>query len=180
MTNNQCVILVNKDDEPVGTMEKMEAHKKGLLHRAFSVFIFNRKGEMLLQRRAMNKYHSGGLWTNACCSHPFPGEETQQGATRRLQEELGFQTPVQKAFEFIYRSEFSNGLAEHEFDHVFTGEYNGAIRANPDEVCDFCFKDIDGIRSSLQSHPDKFTTWFHIAFPKIESWWNEYYHHPVA
>jgi isopentenyl-diphosphate Delta-isomerase len=180
MNNNQYVILVNEEDEPVGKMEKMEAHQKGLLHRAFSVFIFNRKGEMLLQRRALNKYHSGGLWTNACCSHPYPDEDIEHAATRRLNEELGFETPVQKAFEFIYRSEFSNGLKEYEFDHVFTGEYNGIINRNPDEVCDFCYKDLEDIRESLHSHPEKFTTWFHIAFPKIETWWNEYYRHLVA
>ncbi|MES1216594.1 MAG: isopentenyl-diphosphate Delta-isomerase [Bacteroidota bacterium] len=180
MNNNQQVILVNEKDEVTGRMEKMEAHTKGLLHRAFSVFIFNRKGEMLLQRRALNKYHSGGLWTNACCSHPYPGEDVHDAAVRRLKEELGFQTPVQKAVEFIYHSEFTNGLAEHEFDHVFTGEYNGVIHANPEEVCDFCFKDIDDVRQSLKIHPEKFTTWFHIAFPKIETWWNEYYRPIVA
>src|SRR4051812_27158481 len=108
MKETEYVILVNEQDEVIGQTEKMEAHKKGLLHRAFSVFIFNRHGEMLLQRRAATKYHSAGLWTNACCSHPFPGEPTQQAAVRRLKEELGFQTPIQKAFEFLYRSEFAN------------------------------------------------------------------------
>lgn len=175
MNNNQHVVLVNEEDEAIGEMEKMEAHKKGLLHRAFSVFIFNRKGEMLLQRRALNKYHSGGLWTNACCSHPFPGESVRDAATRRLFEELGFETPVVKAFEFVYRSEFSNGLYEHEFDHVFTGEYDGRIEGNPDEVCDYCYKSLQDIRATLRDHPEKFTTWFHIAFPRIESWWNKYY-----
>jgi len=170
MNNNQFVILVNSEDEVVGKTEKMDAHKKGLLHRAFSVFIFNRKGEMLIQRRAFNKYHSGGLWTNACCSHPYPDEEVYDAAIRRLNEELGFQTPLQKAFQFIYHAEFSNGLAEHELDHVFTGSYDGPIRANPEEVCDFCYKSIEEISASLRSHPEKFTTWFHIAFPKIVAW----------
>ena len=109
-------------------MEKMEAHKKGLLHRAFSVFIFNGKGEMLLQQRALNKYHSGGLWTNACCSHPMPGEKTEDAADRRLKEELGFETPLEKIFDFVYKAEFDNGLTEYEFDHVFAGEYEGEIK----------------------------------------------------
>src|SRR6516164_10337979 len=116
---DQEVILVNEQDEPIGTMGKMEAHKKALLHRAFSVFIFNSKGEMLLQQRARDKYHSGGLWTNACCSHPKPGEEVQLAASRRLNEELGFNTPLTKIFDFIYQSSFENGLTEFEFDHVF-------------------------------------------------------------
>ena len=125
------VILVNEQDEQTGVMEKMEAHQKALLHRAFSVFIFNDKGELLLQQRASDKYHSGGLWTNTCCSHPNPDEETITAAQRRLKEEMGFTTKLSKAFDFIYKSEFSNGLTEHEFDHVFTGYYNGEI--HPDE-----------------------------------------------
>lgn len=169
------MILVNERDEAEGQMEKIEAHKKGLLHRAFSVFIFNSKGEMLLQRRALNKYHSGGLWSNACCSHPFPGEATEAGAARRLNEELGFVTNLTKAFDFTYRAEFSNGLTEYEFDHVFTGEYNGAIYPNNDEVCDFCYKSMEDIRNSLQSYPEKFTAWLTIVFPKIEEWWRDRY-----
>jgi isopentenyl-diphosphate delta-isomerase len=180
MTNDQYVILVDEKDHPKGTMEKMEAHEKGLLHRAFSVFIFNRRGDMLLQRRALKKYHSGGLWTNACCSHPNPDEDVHHAAVRRLKEELGFETILQKAFEFTYRSEYSNGLTENEFDHVFTGEYNGAIQADPKEVSDYCYKSIEDIRQSLSTNPEKFTTWFHIAFPKIENWWNEYYKHELA
>src|SRR4030095_7998604 len=124
------VILVDQEDRPSGTAEKMEAHRKGLLHRAFSVFIFNSKGEMLLQQRALSKYHSGGLWTNACCSHPAPGEKTKDGAIRRLNEELGFETPVEKVFDFVYKAEFDNGLTEHEFDHVFAGEYEGQLNVN--------------------------------------------------
>src|SRR4249919_2599143 len=115
---DQEVILVNEQNEAIGTMEKMEAHRKALLHRAFSVFIFNSKGEMLLQQRALNKYHSGGLWTNACCSHPRPGELIEDAATRRLKEELGFETPLKKIFQFTYQASFDNGLTEHEFDHV--------------------------------------------------------------
>src|SRR5688572_9486804 len=126
----QEVILVNEFDEAIGSMEKMEAHEKALLHRAFSVFLFNKKGEMLLQKRAASKYHSPSLWTNACCSHPMPGEETKQAALRRLDEELGFTTSINKAFHFTYKAVFDNGLTEHEFDHVFVGEYQGAMQLN--------------------------------------------------
>ena len=167
---NQQVILVNENDEEVGTIEKMEAHRKALLHRAFSVFIFNSKDEMLLQQRAKNKYHSAGLWTNACCSHPYPLESTEIGASRRLQEELGFTTELKKIFEFTYRSEFENGLTEFEFDHVFAGEYNGRMEPNADEVDECCFMTMEEIESKLLSHPQKFTPWFHIAFPMVKNW----------
>jgi isopentenyl-diphosphate delta-isomerase len=169
--NNEKVILVNEHDDMVGTMEKIDAHKQGLLHRAFSIFIFNSKGEMLLQQRAIDKYHSGGLWSNACCSHPVPGEKTQDAAERRLNEELGFETRIEKIFDFIYKTGFDNGLTEYEFDHVFAGEHEGQIKMNPKEVRDVCYKDISGIRNMLQTHPQEFTAWFHIAFPKIEEWW---------
>jgi isopentenyl-diphosphate delta-isomerase len=161
------VILVNEIDEPLGTMEKMEAHRKALLHRAFSVFIFNRKGEMLLQQRSPYKYHSAGLWTNACCSHPRPGEDTKAAAVRRLQEELGFTTVLEKSFDFTYRSEFENGLTEFEFDHVYTGVYEATIQPNREEVSDYCYQSLDEIRAGLQSHPGKYTSWFHLAFPLV-------------
>jgi isopentenyl-diphosphate delta-isomerase len=161
------VILVNEQDEPIGTMEKMEAHRKALLHRAFSVFIFNTKGEMLLQQRSKNKYHSAGLWTNACCSHPRPDEDIRAAATRRLQEELGISTHIRKIFDFIYRATFDNGLTEFEFDHVFIGTYDGIISPDKNEVNDYCFKPLDEIQSSLASHPSKYTNWFHIAFPRV-------------
>ena len=164
------IILVNEQDEPVGTMEKMEAHRKALLHRAFSVFIFNARGEMLLQQRSIKKYHSAGLWTNACCSHPKPGEDTKNAAETRLQEEMGFGTPLTKIFEFTYRSAFDNGLTEYEFDHVYAGTYDGPMQPSPDEVNDYCYKSLDEIKSSLQSHPAKYTTWFSIAFPLVEKW----------
>ena len=171
MKEEDKIILVNEHDDMVGTIDKMEAHKQGLLHRAFSVFIFNSKGEMLMQQRALTKYHSAGLWTNACCSHPMPGEKTIDAAQRRLMEELGFEAPIEKIFDFTYKAEFDNGLTEHEFDHVFAGEYEGEIDANPDEVKDFSYKEISEIKNMLQEHPQKFTAWFHIAFPKIEEWW---------
>jgi isopentenyl-diphosphate Delta-isomerase len=167
---DQEVILVNERDEPQGAMEKMEAHRKALLHRAFSVFIFNSKGEMLLQQRAKNKYHSAGLWTNACCSHPMPGENIEIAAKRRLKEELGFVTGLKKIFDFTYKHTFENGLTEFEFDHVFAGTYNNFISPDKDEVEDYCFKALDEIHSSLQSHPRKYTPWFHIAFPLVEEW----------
>ncbi len=171
MKEEDKIILVNEHDDMVGTMDKMEAHKQGLLHRAFSVFIFNSKGEMLMQQRALTKYHSAGLWTNACCSHPMPGEKTIDAAQRRLMEELGFEAPIEKIFDFTYKAEFDNGLTEHEFDHVFAGKYEGEIDVNPDEVKDFSYKEISEIKNMLQEHPQKFTAWFHIAFPKIEQWW---------
>ncbi|MBG9375646.1 isopentenyl-diphosphate Delta-isomerase [Panacibacter sp. DH6] len=165
------VILVNDNDEQVGVMEKMEVHQKALLHRAFSVFIFNEDGQMLLQQRAAKKYHSPKLWTNACCSHPRPGEPTEKAAQRRLREELGFHTELEKTFEFIYNAPFDNGLTEYEYDHVFTGFYEGDIKPNPAEVLDYCYMSMDEIAVSLQNYPHKYTVWFGIAFPRIMDWW---------
>ena len=164
------VILVNDQDEPTGFMEKMEAHREGLLHRAFSIFIFNEQGEMLLQQRANEKYHSANLWTNACCSHPLPGEDTLTAAHRRLMEEMGFDTKLAEAFSFTYKTDFDNGLTEHEFDHVFTGVYNGVIHANKEEVQDHSFLQLHVIRHNLKMHPEKYTSWFKIAFPKLEGY----------
>jgi len=165
------VILVNEQDEVLGVMEKMEAHEKALLHRAFSVFVFNEKGELLLQKRAITKYHSGGLWTNTCCSHPRPGESIEEAALRRLNEEMGFVTDLSKAFSFIYNASFSNGLTEHEFDHVFTGIYSGAIHINREEVETYVFRSLQEIASLLEQEPESFTAWFHIAFPKVRDWY---------
>lgn len=164
------VILVDAQDRQVGSMEKMEAHLKGELHRAFSIFIFNNNNEMLLQQRAITKYHSGGLWTNACCSHPRPNEETIDAADRRLQEELGFATPLTKIFDFQYNASFDNGLIEHEFDHVFIGYYGGNITPNPEEVQEVCYMSIEDILASVQSEPNIYTAWFCIAFPKVVEW----------
>src|SRR3989337_2762633 len=154
-------------------MEKMEAHREPILHRAFSVFIFNTKGEMLLQKRARHKYHSAGLWTNACCSHPRPGEDIETAASRRLAEEMGFSTRLEKIFEFIYKASFGNGLHEYEFDHVFMGEYNDNIHPDPNEVSDFRFMTMEAIQTSLQTDPGQYTAWFTIAFPKIAQWKNQ-------
>ena len=162
------VILVDENDIEVGLMEKMEAHQKGLLHRAISVFIFNKKGEMLIQQRAANKYHSGGLWSNACCSHPAPNESTFDAAHRRLKEEMGFDTSLQFAFSFVYKTVFDNGIAEYEFDHVFAGTYEGEIKPDPQEVKDYCYVKMDAIKDGLTQHQQKYSSWFAIAFPKIE------------
>ncbi len=164
------LILVDENDIPLGTADKMEAHEKALLHRAFSVFIFNKKGEMLLQQRAKKKYHSAGLWTNACCSHPYFNQDIVTAAEKRLQEEMGFNTALTPAFEFLYKASFDNGLTEHEYDHVFTGTYDGAIVPDKDEVEDFCFKTMDDIKSSIAQRPEQYTVWFKIAFPKLENY----------
>ena len=171
----QHVILVNELDEPVGIMEKMEAHRMAKLHRAFSVFLFNQKGEMFLQQRAFTKYHSPGLWSNACCSHPKPGEETKSAAQRRIKEELGINVPLEKQFHFIYKANFDNGLTEHEFDHVFTGVFDDKPVINKEEVSDFCYKPINEIKDLLQRHPKQYTEWFKIVFPEIEKWWKKNY-----
>ena len=165
------VILVNEQDEQSGTIGKLEAHQRALLHRAFSVFIFNKKGQMLLQQRAYTKYHSGGLWSNACCSHPRPGEETIGAAQRRLKEELGFETVLHKIFHFTYKTSFPNGLTEHEFDHVYTGVYDGDVTPDTMEVSNYTFKSMQEIGDNLQLSPQKYTAWFQIAFPKIMEWW---------
>lgn len=167
------VILVDSHDRATGSMEKMEAHEKGLLHRAFSVFIFNSHGEMLLQQRALEKYHSGGLWTNACCSHPAPGEETDAAARRRIKEELGLELSVEKIFDFTYRAEFGNGLTEYEFDHVFTANYEGPVLFNKEEVMDIRYISMEALKASIEKEPEIYTAWFLIAFPRVENWYNQ-------
>ncbi len=167
------VILVDKNDITTGAMEKMEAHQKAALHRAFSVFIFNSKGDMLLQQRAPDKYHSGGLWTNSCCSHPRPGEDTGRAASRRLREEMGFEAPLEKVFDFVYKANFENGLVEHEFDHVFVGRYDGSINPDSNEVHNYAYRPMKNIEVLLQTKPELFTAWFRIAFPKVMEWWNQ-------
>ena len=167
--------MVDEHDNAIGFMDKMEAHRKGLLHRAFSIFIFNSRGEMLLQQRALNKYHSAGLWSNSCCSHPFPGEEIKDAASRRLNEELGFETSLEKIFDFIYRASFENGLVENEFDHVFVGHYDGNMKINAEEVNDYVFKPMEQIRLELKNRPEIYTEWFKISFPKMETWWQRHF-----
>ncbi len=166
----ESVILVNGNDIEIGLMEKMEAHEKALLHRAFSVFIFNKKGDLLMQQRALRKYHSGGLWTNTCCSHPRPNEDTLLGAQRRLKEEMGFEADLKKVFHFTYKTEFTNGLTEHEFDHVFVGTYDGIIEPDFNEVESYAYRSIPLLQAFIDKHPDFFTEWFLIAFPKLLQW----------
>jgi len=165
------VILVDKDDCEIGVMEKMEAHKQAVLHRAFSVFLFNPQGKMLLQQRALTKYHSAGLWTNTCCSHPRPGETLENAVTRRLIEEMGITAKVSKAFDFIYQAELPDNLNEYEFDHVFIGNYDADVRPNHLEVANFVYQSIEEVEANLQSHPEKYTVWFKIAFPKVVEWY---------
>ena len=161
------VILVDENDTPLGTMEKMEAHERGVLHRAFSVFIFNSSGEMLLQQRAFSKYHSGGLWTNTCCSHPREGETTIEAAHRRLQEEMGFDCEIEKAFDFIYKKELDKGLIEHEFDHVFTGGFEGGFRFNPNEVNAVVYKSVQEVLEEVAQTPENYTEWFKICLSEV-------------
>ncbi|MEJ5960961.1 isopentenyl-diphosphate Delta-isomerase [Pedobacter immunditicola] len=161
------VILVNQDDQEMGTMEKQEAHVSGLLHRAFSIFIFNSKGELLLQQRALDKYHSPGLWTNTCCSHPRPGEDTLAAANRRLQEEMGMQTELQYGFNFTYKANFGNHLIEHEFDHVFFGSSDLLPLANPAEVAAFKYLSLAELEQDLIKNPEHYSAWLNICFPKV-------------
>lgn len=165
--NNAQIILVDDQDNAIGTMEKLEAHRRGCLHRAFSIFILNSRGHMLLQQRAHNKYHSGGLWTNACCSHPRPGETIAAAAQRRLQEEMGFQCKLRKLFTFTYRSELENGLIEHEYDHVLLGIYDGIITPDPEEIEAYQYLSIAKITTLLNQSPNAFTSWFQLAFYKV-------------
>jgi len=164
------VILVNENDEPIGLMEKLEAHEKAVLHRAFSVFVLNDKNEVMLQQRAHHKYHSPLLWTNTCCSHQREGETNIQAGTRRLFEEMGFTTELKELFHFIYKAPFDNGLTEHELDHVMIGYYNEAPKINPDEVESWKWMSIEAIRDDIQTQSENYTVWFKIIF-------DEFYHY---
>ena len=168
-TPNNKLILVNEQDQWIGTIDKMAAHQKGLLHRAFSVFILNKEGEMLLQQRAATKYHSPGLWTNACCSHPAPGEEVMGAAARRLKEELGFACSLSPLYVFQYKAYVGEGLWEHELDHVFYGHYEGIITPNPEEAQATRYVALGDIEAELAAHPDHFTAWFRICFAEVRS-----------
>ncbi|MDT7827807.1 isopentenyl-diphosphate Delta-isomerase [Pricia sp. S334] len=161
------VILVDPNDEPIGTMPKMEAHEKALLHRAFSVFIMNDKGETMLQQRAADKYHSPLLWTNTCCSHQRVGESNVEAGKRRLQEEMGFSVKLDELFFFIYKAPFDNGLTEHEYDHVMIGRYNGEPKINPAEVADWKWMDPEAVKDDIEARPEHYTAWFKIIFEKF-------------
>tara|TARA_B100001093_G_scaffold402127_1_gene389874 strand:- start:216 stop:743 length:528 start_codon:yes stop_codon:yes gene_type:complete len=161
------VILVDKEDAVLGYMEKQEAHIKGLMHRAFSVFIFNSNNELLLQKRASDKYHSGGLWTNTCCSHPRKDENNISAANRRLKEEMGMECDLEKVFTFTYKARLDKGLTEHEFDHVFFGFTNQKPKINKQEVEDFKYISINDLEEAVVLKPEAFTEWFLICFPKV-------------
>ncbi|MBN2173356.1 MAG: isopentenyl-diphosphate Delta-isomerase [Bacteroidales bacterium] len=174
MSKQEFVILVDPDDHPIGKMEKMEAHKKGVLHRAFSAFIFNENSELIMQQRAFSKYHSPGLWTNTCCSHPRENEKTEAAVHRRLREEMGFDCTVEKAFHFTYKAEVGHGLTEHEFDHVFIGYTTEKPDINPEEVNDWKYMSMQEIRKDMSLHPDYYTVWFKIAFDEVEKHFNNF------
>lgn len=163
------VILVDENDNQTGTEEKIAAHEKALLHRAFSIFVFNNKGELLLQKRAGTKYHCGGLWTNTVCSHPRDGESLNHAVHRRLGEEMGFDCEVLEIFEFVYKKKFDNGLSEHEYDHVFIGKFDGQPIPNPVEVEDIKWMSINEIKEDIEKNPENYTYWFKIAIKKIKN-----------
>ncbi len=160
------VILVNEKDEQIGLMPKMEAHQKGVLHRAFSVFIFNRKDELMLQQRAHTKYHSPGLWTNTCCSHQREEESNIEAGKRRLLEEMGFSTELKDTISFIYKAPFDNGLTEHEFDHILVGKYDGDPVLNPEEASAFKWLSLEKVKKDMVVNPQLYTAWFQIIFDK--------------
>ncbi len=154
------VILVDQSDQVIGQMEKLEAHQKGVLHRAFSILLFNSAGEMLLQQRAYDKYHSGGLWTNTCCSHPAPSETVIEAANRRLKEEMGIEAALDFAFKFIYKAKLDHGLTEYEYDHVFIGRYGGEPEINPIEVNNWKWISLNTLNKDIKRNPDNYTVWF--------------------
>jgi len=161
------VVLVNEKDEKIGLMPKQEAHEKGLLHRAFSVFIFNNKNELMLQQRALHKYHSPGLWTNTCCSHQRDGETSVDAGKRRLFEEMGFTTHLKETTSFIYKAPFDNGLTEHELDHILIGHFEGIPQINHEEVAAWKWMDLEEVKSDIQNNPEIYTAWFKIIFDKF-------------
>lgn len=162
------VILVDENDQPIGVANKLEAHQNGQLHRAISVILVNDKGEWMIHQRNPAKYHSGGLWTNTCCSHPAPGEETLAAAERRLFEEMGIRTPLKHNFQFVYKAHFENGLTEYELDHVFFGTYNGEAFPDPDEVADWKWVNPAELQKDMFRFPEKYTVWFQLIVDKIQ------------
>ncbi len=165
--SKEHVILVNENDEQIGTMPKMEAHEKAVLHRAFSVFVFNDKNELMLQQRASHKYHSPLLWTNTCCSHQRVGESNIEAGKRRLQEEMGFVTQLNDTISFIYKAPFDNGLTEHEYDHILVGHYNDAPNINLEEVADWKWMPLEAVKEDIRLRPEIYTEWFKIIFDKF-------------
>lgn len=161
------VILVNENDEQIGLMPKLEAHEKAVLHRAFSVFVLNKKGELMLQQRAAHKYHSPLLWTNTCCSHQREGETNIEAGKRRLFEEMGFECELKEVFSFIYKAPFDNGLTEHELDHVMVGEFEEDPKINKEEVNEFKWMTMEAVKVDMKAQPEKYTEWFKIIFDKF-------------
>lgn len=168
-TTDDLLILVDENDKEVGFMNKLEAHRAGVLHRAFSVFIFNTKGELLLQQRADGKYHSAGLWSNTCCSHPIKDEEFEDTIARRLKEEMGIVCKTQFQFSFIYKAAFENGLIENELDHVYFGTTDDTPHPDADEVKDWKYMEMDELKKEIDTHPERFSAWLKVCFPKVES-----------
>ena len=158
------VILVDEHDKQIGLMPKMEAHEKAVLHRAFSVFVFNQKGDLMLQQRAAHKYHSPLLWTNTCCSHQRDGETNLEAGKRRLYEEMGFTTPLKEVFSFIYKAPFDNGLTEHELDHVMVGRFEGNPNINKEEVESYKWMPLEAVQQDIKANPSIYTAWFKIIF----------------
>jgi len=161
------VILVDENDNQIGLMPKMEAHEKAVLHRAFSVFIFNDENELMLQQRALHKYHSPGLWTNTCCSHQRDGESNIEAGKRRLNEEMGFVADLRETTSFVYKAPFDNGLTEHELDHVMIGNYNEEPIINKDEVASWKWMPLEDVKVDIALRPEKYTAWFKIIFEKF-------------
>lgn len=161
------VILVDSSDREKGVMDKLRAHQEGVLHRAFSVFIFNSKGELLMQRRAMGKYHSSGLWTNTCCSHPRPGEETNPAASRRLQEEMGLSVSLEKIFAFVYMAPVGDAIFEYEYDHVFIGKSDADPKADPAEAMEWKWASVEELSTDMDANPSDYTIWFQIVFKEV-------------
>lgn len=166
------VILVNEHDQEIGLMPKMEAHEKAVLHRAFSVFIFNSKNELMLQQRASHKYHSPDLWTNTCCSHQRHGESNIEAGKRRLYEEMGFVTELEEKTSFIYKAPFDNGLTEHELDHIMVGYFDDAPNLNQEEVKDWKWMSLEAIKNDITINPCSYTAWFKIIFDKFYNYIN--------
>jgi len=163
----ELVVLVDSRDTETGTMEKLRAHREGALHRAFSVFVLNDAGAMLLQRRAAGKYHSPGLWTNACCSHPRPGEDVEAAAHRRLTEELAFDTALTRLPPMLYRADVGGGLIEHEYDHLFLGQHSAPVQPAPEEVSETRYILLPELQAWVEARPEEFTTWFRLALPRV-------------
>ena len=161
------VVLVDENDRETGIMEKLQAHIEGRLHRAISVFLFNTKGALLLQRRALGKYHSAGLWTNTCCSHPKPGEATSAAAVRRLKEEMGIECSISEVHQFVYKAGFENGLTEYEFDHVFTGVTDQIPAPDPEEVMEWKYISKEALLQDMERNPEDYTAWFRICMREV-------------